>query len=82
MSKLYCPFRCEFDKPNYGANGNELWVPTCPECDAPLQTISQLTTRALECGYACGWADPFGFVPEDGCPVHDPEPPQPVTPVR
>ena len=25
-----------------------------------------------ECGWACGYMQPFGFVPEDGCPVHDP----------
>ena len=25
-----------------------------------------------DCGYACGWAYPYGFVPECGCPVHDP----------
>lgn len=25
------------------------------------------------CGYACGYVEPYGFVPECGCPVHDPE---------
>jgi hypothetical protein len=24
-----------------------------------------------ECGCACGDVEPYGFVPEDGCPVHD-----------
>lgn len=24
-----------------------------------------------DCGYACGWAYPYGFVPEADCPVHD-----------
>jgi hypothetical protein len=23
------------------------------------------------CGYACGFQEPYGFVPEAGCPVHD-----------
>jgi hypothetical protein len=23
------------------------------------------------CGYACAYVEPYGFVPEDGCPVHD-----------
>ena len=23
------------------------------------------------CGYACGFTEPYGFVPEAGCPVHD-----------
>jgi len=25
----------------------------------------------LNCGRACGYQEPYGFVPEDGCPVHD-----------
>ena len=25
------------------------------------------------CGCGCGLVEPFGFVPEAGCPVHDPE---------
>ena len=24
-----------------------------------------------DCGHACDWAQPYGWVPEDGCPVHD-----------
>ena len=24
-----------------------------------------------DCGHACDWTHPFGWVPEDGCPVHD-----------
>lgn len=31
-----------------------------PECDEPLA-----------CGYSCGYQEPYGFVPEAGCPVHD-----------
>lgn len=37
MSNLYCPFGCEFEKPLYGANGYDWWVPLCPECEAPLK---------------------------------------------
>jgi hypothetical protein len=25
-----------------------------------------------DCGYVCGFEEPYGFVPEDGCPIHDP----------
>ena len=25
----------------------------------------------VTCGRACGYAEPYGFVPEGGCPVHD-----------
>lgn len=32
----------------------------------------KLTKRAVDCGYACGYQEPYGlFVPEDGCPIHD-----------
>jgi len=24
-----------------------------------------------DCGYACDWVYPYGFVPEADCPVHD-----------
>ena len=24
-----------------------------------------------DCGCACGWTYPYGFVPEDGCQIHD-----------
>ena len=24
------------------------------------------------CGYACAYVEPYGFVPEAGCPIHDP----------
>ena len=24
-----------------------------------------------DCGCACGWVYPYGFVPEAGCPIHD-----------
>ena len=26
-----------------------------------------------DCGHACDWCHPWGWVPEDGCPVHDVE---------
>ena len=24
-----------------------------------------------ECGYACAWVEPYGWVPEADCPIHD-----------
>jgi hypothetical protein len=24
-----------------------------------------------DCGHSCDWAHSFGWVPEEGCPVHD-----------
>lgn len=26
-----------------------------------------------KCGFACGYEEPYGFVPEAGCPIHDKE---------
>jgi hypothetical protein len=23
------------------------------------------------CGFICGYTEPYGFVPEAGCPIHD-----------
>jgi len=30
--------------------------------------------RYGKCDHECTYYYPYGFVPEDGCPVHDPEP--------
>jgi hypothetical protein len=27
----------------------------------------------LKCENVCGWVWPYGYVPECGCPVHDPD---------
>jgi len=45
--------------------------------------IANLLTRLRyrltgNCGWACDWADPYGWVPEEGCPVHVP----PVDPLE
>ena len=24
-----------------------------------------------QCGHECAYVEPYGFVPEDGCPIHD-----------
>lgn len=35
-------------------------------------TLDQLNTIIMNaCGYACSFQEPYGFVPEAGCPVHD-----------
>lgn len=35
----------------------------------------------IDCGNACGVQDPYGWVPEAGCPVHDTEDAQTETPL-
>ena len=35
----------------------------------PLELLQFAKTG--ECGYACAWTEPYGFVPEADCPIHD-----------
>lgn len=44
------------------------------------EKVSRLAARVLgsyvqdsefNCGFACAFVEPYGFVPEDGCPIHD-----------
>lgn len=38
-----------------------------------LSPIWYYRHRHFKCdaGYECDWVFPYGFVPEDGCPIHD-----------
>jgi hypothetical protein len=42
---------------------------------APCEFWLSRSTETCEAGYACGDVDPYGFVPECGCPIHDPDDP-------
>ncbi len=33
--------------------------------------VCQLIDAKGDCGYICEYVEPYGFVPECGCPVHD-----------
>lgn len=35
--------------------------------------LSDKSNQSDKCGNACGYVEPYGFVPESGCPVHCPE---------
>jgi hypothetical protein len=35
--------------------------------------IKRYEDDPLDCGHVCDHVEPYGFVPEAGCPVHDPE---------
>lgn len=37
----------------------------------PAEAIAVWNARYQECGNACGYQEPYGFVPEADCPVHD-----------
>lgn len=36
-----------------------------------LSVLTRDKIRSVNCGYDCGWSGAYGFVPEDGCPIHD-----------
>lgn len=38
----------------------------CPNCGDKEMMDFEIT-----CGYGCDFQEPYGFVPEAGCPVHD-----------
>ena len=43
--------------------------PICTICDLFIRVRYMWTG---DCGYVgCGYVEPYGFVPEAGCPVHD-----------
>lgn len=45
----------------------------CGFGDTPTQALEELLKdkQNIECGYNCGIQEPYGFVPEAGCPIHD-----------
>ena len=66
-----------------GAEGWELWgqIPNGGEVHLKTRYFWEspempIEWQVPECGYNCGWTEPYGFVPEAGCPVHDIEQPE------
>jgi hypothetical protein len=51
----------------------------CPHCNRQnlVRAVEDkawtvpVRAESCACGYGCGYTDTYGFVPEDGCPVHD-----------
>jgi len=52
-----------FENPDYNFNREEHRAWLLDSCLRFLFTGN--------CGNHCGYAHPFGFVPEAGCPIHD-----------
>ena len=46
-------------------------VPTTAEAKHEERMTNLTKQRLGDCEYACRYAEPFGWVPECGCPVHD-----------
>jgi hypothetical protein len=48
-------------------------LPTDAEL-AHEERMTELTKKRLgKCDCACRYTEPFGWVPECGCPIHDPD---------
>ncbi len=83
---LTCPFCGHHDAEQLPEKG--VWYPRCGYCGwqymvRDMQVVEGQTSdrtaadRPLrkDCspGCHCGFVEPYGFVPEAGCPIHDPD---------
>lgn len=48
-------------------------VVRCEFCHRQIWALGNTIADPDPCDFACGYTEPFGFVPEAGCPVHDPQ---------
>ena len=53
------------------ANADSLAIVKCPGCHRQFPARDGQVVDPGPCEFACGYAEPYGFVPEAGCPVHD-----------
>lgn len=51
------------------------WFLLAAQKIAPMEVIlispNHISNPECRAGFACAEIDPYGFVPEDGCPIHD-----------
>lgn len=76
-----CPF-CGGEEVIFNSGGHDLFH-QCVECRAKgpshlgdgvfrsWNTRVASSIAEVDCGNACGYQEPYGFVPEADCPVHD-----------
>lgn len=50
-----------------------VWPLTNTRVIGAIQALTTGEEQDATCGQACGYCEPYGFVPEAGCPVHDRE---------
>lgn len=66
---LYCPY-CGHGNA-YTLPDGVMW-PRCKYCGRQFMVRNwEVVKDPPACDYECGYCEPFGFVPEDGCPIHD-----------
>lgn len=69
---LYCPY-C--GRENSLSLPDKVMWPRCRHCGRQFMVRHREAVKEPEpCDYdGCGYCEPYGWVPECGCPVHDPE---------
>lgn len=71
----YCPY-CGHDFNNYYVPGRDHMTVLCPHCNRQSFVLidehgAHTVKEPAPCDFGCGYTEPFGFVPEADCPVHD-----------
>lgn len=69
---LICPI-CDARLATFPTTVKANLVVKCLQCGCVLALdidYDDIQLRVL-CGNACAWVEPYGWVPEAGCPIHD-----------
>ena len=69
---LICPI-CDEGLATLEPTAKANLIVQCLRCGYVFPFVQGPDFPRLLCGNACAWVEPYGWVPEDGCPVHDPE---------
>ena len=71
------PCAWDLDCPSCGqrvtwtADAGSLAIVKCQHCHCQFPARDGQVVDPGPCDFACGYVEPYGFVPEAGCPVHD-----------
>ena len=55
----------------WGAPRGSLAIAKCRHCQRQFPACDGQVVEPGPCDHACRYVEPFGFVPEAGCPIHD-----------
>jgi len=55
----------------YDLISGQVVIPSKHELQHEEQMTAMIKHDTSECGYECCYTEPYGWVPEAGCPVHD-----------
>lgn len=74
---LYCPY-CGLEFATYIILERETDTKLCLHCGRQCFIVgdggeAKVVRHPEPCDFGCGFTEPYGFVPEAGCPIHDKE---------